>query len=573
MEHEHMTYPEALRWLAKKYNIEIVEKELTPEQMEAASKRESLFVVNGFAEQYFVDQLTEVEGSKIGKTYFTERGYTEDIISQFKLGYSPKDRESFLTAARDGGYKDEFLLELGLVKSNDKGLYDAYGGRVIFPIHDLSGRCLGFAGRTLRSDKNIPKYVNSPESEIYHKSNVLYGLFYAKNEIIRNDLCYIVEGYTDVISLYQSGVKNVVSSSGTSLTEGQIRLIKRYTNNVVLLFDGDAAGVKASMRGINLVLKEGLNVKLILLPDGEDPDSFSKSNSPEALHDFLAQNAQDFLHFKAHQLLEEQTNDPVKRVQAIKDMVESISVIPDNLARSIYTKDCAAILGVEERVLVLEINKLRRKQYYQKHQISRTEQDFYEPIESPPAQPPPPKKNDTYYQERDLLRIIFNYPDLHLEFKKEDGESVEITPLQFILLELSRDKLEFDDPLHRDLFNEIVLTLESEESIDINVFINHEREDIRTLVVDLISTRYDLHDWDRKNIRVQLESDKIMRSVRSSVFSFKERKVEQMIEAVQEELRQAYDNDADVMDMLKRKKRLDLIKSSIGGALGRVIVK
>lgn len=362
MDHEHYTYPEALRYLANKYQIEIEELEETDEQKQAANEKESLFIVSNFAASYFQKQLHETqEGKSIGLSYFVERGFREDIIKKFQLGYNPDSWEAFTGEALQQGYKLEFLEKSGLTIVKEEKHFDRFKGRVMFPIHNLSGRVLGFGGRILKTDPKAAKYVNSPESEIYHKSNVLYGIYFAKKDIIAKDNCYLVEGYTDVISLHQAGVENVVASSGTSLTEGQIRLISRFTNNITILYDGDAAGLKASFRGIDMILQEGLNVRVVLFPEGEDPDSFAKNNSSADLTKYITDQAQDFIRFKTSVLLKEVGTDPIKRAELIKDIVASISIIPDQIKRSVYIKECSSLLDIQENALINETNKLLRK--------------------------------------------------------------------------------------------------------------------------------------------------------------------------------------------------------------------
>ncbi|MEM9024984.1 MAG: DNA primase, partial [Bacteroidota bacterium] len=349
------------------------------------SERESLYIVSKFAEDFFVEQLHQSdEGKAIGLSYFRERGFSDEIIQHFKLGYSPDKWNTFTTAALDKGYQKEYLLKAGLTKERDGNLYDGYRGRVIFPIHNLSGRPIGFGGRTLKTDKKVPKYVNSPECDIYNKRKVLYGLYFAKKAIVKADQCLLVEGYTDVISLFQCGLENVVASSGTSLTVDQIRLISRYTKNITILFDGDPAGIKASFRGIDLILEEGLNVKVVLFPEGEDPDSFARKSDQEEMQEFLRQNAKDFLVFKTDLLLQDTEGDPIKKAQLIREIVESIARIPDFIARSVYVKECSNLLDVPEKALVSELNKIRRKNFNKANK---------EALPEPPPEPEAPAED------------------------------------------------------------------------------------------------------------------------------------------------------------------------------------
>jgi DNA primase len=361
MEHEQLNYYEALKWLANKYHIEVKERELSNEEKQAQNERESMFVVNDFANNYFQNLLhNHVDGQSIGLAYFRQRGFRDDIIRKFQLGYSLNERDALVKEAKRKGFKEEFLEKTGLCyrRDNDGQLRDRFWGRVMFPVHTLSGKVIAFGGRVLKTDGKVAKYVNSPESEIYHKSNELYGIYFAKQAIVRDDRCFLVEGYTDVISMHQAGIENVVASSGTSLTSGQIRLIHRFTNNITVLYDGDGAGIKASIRGIDMLLEEGMNIKVVLLPDGEDPDSFARKHNATDYKAYINSHEVDFIRFKTNLLLEEVGNDPIKRAGLIGDIVRSISVIPENIVRSVYIRECSQLLQVEEKLLVQEVNKL-----------------------------------------------------------------------------------------------------------------------------------------------------------------------------------------------------------------------
>lgn len=393
MEHEQISFYEALRYLARKYNIEIQEKELTKEEKQLKTDRESMLIVNDFAQKFFATNLLEnAEGRSIGLSYFRERGFGEDIIKKFGLGYSPEKRDALAQEALRKGYKKEYLVKTGLCLESQQGsLYDRYKGRVIFPIHSLSGKVIAFGGRILKKDEKAAKYVNSPESEVYHKSDVLYGIYHAKQSIVKNDFCYLVEGYTDVLSMHQAGIENVVASSGTSLTPGQIRLIHRFTNNITVLYDGDAAGIKASLRGIDLILQEGMNIKVVLLPDGDDPDSFSKKQSASDFTAYIKAHETDFIRFKTNLLLEGAGNDPIKRATLIGDIVRSIAIIPDNILRSVYVQDCARLLDADENMLLREVNKIRRNQREQ--DLTTNHKDYSQRKErpyTPPSQPAVP---------------------------------------------------------------------------------------------------------------------------------------------------------------------------------------
>lgn len=368
MKHEQLTYYEALKYLAKKYNIEVRERKLTDEEKVLESERESMFIINDYARNYFQKTLhTNPEGKSIGLSYFRERGFRDDIIKKFELGYALEQRNAFSSEALRLGYKQELLIKTGLVAGgdNNSSLYDRFRGRVIFPVHTLSGKVVAFGGRILKSSDRLAKYVNSPESEIYSKSRELYGLYYAKRAIVKEDCCFMVEGYTDVLSMHQAGIENVVSSSGTALTSGQIRLIRRFTHNMTVLYDGDDAGISAALRGIDLLLEEGLNVKVVLLPKGEDPDSFARKQNAESFNKFIKENEVDFIRFKAQLLLNETKDDPVKRAGLISNIVESIALIPDGIKRSVYVKDSAKVLDINEKLLIREVNKIRLRKYDQ----------------------------------------------------------------------------------------------------------------------------------------------------------------------------------------------------------------
>ncbi|MGI4804099.1 MAG: DNA primase, partial [Janthinobacterium lividum] len=408
MEHEKFTYPEALKWLAKKYNIEVEEDQQTPENIEEDNRRESLMVVSAFAVKFFHESLLESpEGKNIGLSYFKERGFREDVIKKFELGYSPDNWEAFSSAAIKQNYQPEFLVESGLSVKRDNGtLYDRYRGRVMFPIHNFTGRVVGFGGRTLKNDKSVPKYVNSPESEIYHKSNLLYGLYFAKKSIREADNCYLVEGYADVISVHQAGIENVVASSGTSLTVEQIRLIGRSTKNITILYDGDAAGIKAALRGLDLILEEGLNVKVVTFPDGHDPDSYVRKVGTTAFKAYIDQYQKDFILFKTSTLLKEAKNDPIKKAEVIRDVVESIAKIPDSIKASVFVKECSLLMQLDERSLLTELNKMRLAK------SRKSDQPAYKPVlETPPVTENIPVKTvsaeDT--QEKEIVRLLITY--------------------------------------------------------------------------------------------------------------------------------------------------------------------
>ncbi len=450
MEQEQFSYPEALKYLAGRYNIELPEeKPLTPEELAEQTERESLSIINDFARDFFAERMHKgEEGKTIGLSYFVERGFRKDIIEKFQLGYCPEKEQSFTETALKKGFKKEYLEKLGLTKSKDGRSFDFFSGRVIFPIHSVSGKVLGFGARTLRNDKKIAKYFNSPESIIYNKSKVLYGIYFAKAHIIKQDNCFLVEGYTDVISLYQSGVENVVSSSGTSLTKDQIKLIQRYTQNITILYDGDAAGIKASFRGIDLILEQGLNVKVVLFPDGDDPDSYAKKVSTEELKSYIESAQKDFVSFKTDILLTDSGDDPIKRAALIKEIAASIALIPDQISRSVFIQSTAKKLTIEEQTLLSEVNKLR-------HQIKVKEaggtwKDVEEEQAAVAVKPKTTytkKQRDFYEQEEDLIRILVLYGaraiELNFKDEKEQDITIEVSVAEVIVNEIVRDELGF----------------------------------------------------------------------------------------------------------------------------------
>ncbi|MCK4465168.1 MAG: DNA primase, partial [Bacteroidales bacterium] len=481
MEHERLSYPEALKFLAKKYNIEVVEKELTAEEIQKQNERESLLIVSSFAQKHFTGTLfNNMEGIAVGLSYFKERGYRQEIIKKFQLGYCLDQKDDFTKEALKSGYKLDYLVKTGLTIQRENYHFDRFSGRVIFPIHSLSGQVIGFGGRTLKSDPKTGKYVNSPESDIYHKSTVLYGIYFAKKKIVAEDKCFLVEGYTDVLSLFQSGIENIVSSSGTALTPEQIRLMKRFTNNVTIVFDEDEAGIKASLRGIDLILEEGLNVKIVVLPSGEDPDSYSKKVSSSELKQFLSDNEQDFIRFKTRLLISETKNDPVQRANLIRDVVKSIAVIPESITRSVYTKECSNLLLVEEQVLYGEINKIRRKKAEQNYRkLKHYEEQNLQKI---PEKQTLLVTESTEFQEREIIRLLLNYGNL--EFRspnaKKDKEETIVSVAEFIVNEIINDELELDNPVYRQIFEEFQQQISSKNHFDERFFINHPDESIRT---------------------------------------------------------------------------------------------
>jgi DNA primase len=539
MEHEHLGYPEALKYLAKKYNIEVVEKELTAEEIQQQNERDSLLVVTKYANTYFQEKLHKnTDGRAIGLSYFKERGFREDIIKKFELGYSLDVKDAFTIAAKEQGYKIDFLEKTGLTIVNENGNFDRFRGRVIFPIHGLSGNVIGFGGRILKSDVKAAKYLNSPESDIYHKSKILYGMYYAKKSITQLDKCFLVEGYTDVISMHQSGIENVVASSGTSLTVEQIRLIKRFTPNVTIIYDGDAAGIKASLRGIDLVLEQGLNVKVLLLPEGEDPDSFSKSKSSTELTEYIEKNEEDFITFKTRLLSKDAKNDPVKKANLITDIVRSISVIPDTIIRTVYIKDCSDILDIDEKILYSEINKIRRKNFDKEYKKTISpEEKFKSAIPSVPS-----FVDDVYSeaQEKELIRLLLHYADKTLYTYQEDkyDEPRKVSVAEYIISEILNDDLEFKNLIYKQIFLEYLEAVNKSESLENKHFIYHADPQISSLAADLLSTSYTLSKIFKKGgANIETEEQKLKQMVPETIIAYKRKILEIAQSKAKEKLR------------------------------------
>ncbi len=519
MEHEHFTYPEAIKYLAKKYNIEVEETERSDEQKEAANERESMYLVSEFAQKHFSEMLLETElGKAIGLSYFKERGFTDETIRKFSLGYCLDQWDGFTKAALEKGYQLEYLEKTGLtiVKEDSqdpakKKTFDRFKARVLFPIHSMSGRVLGFGGRILTNDKRAAKYLNSPESAIYHKSKVLYGIYHAKQAIAKEDNCYLVEGYTDVIQLYQRGIHNVVSSSGTALTPEQIRLINRLTKNITVLFDGDAAGLRASLRGIDLILEQGMNVKVCTFPEGEDPDSFSKNNELETVVAYLEENSKDFIQFKANLLAEETANDPIKRADTVRDIVNSISKIPDAIKREIYIQECAHIMKVSEGVLFSTLAQIGKKELSDAAKKPTQTQRAFEVVKSEPAV----EKVDVQYElERKIIEMLLLYglkeesfEDLVL--KENESGDLELEPESFeakvyekVFLDLQEDEIELANEHFREIYTKLIEELNANEKFSINSFMTGLDQEMISQISTILmeEEKYTLHNWERKDI-------------------------------------------------------------------------
>ena len=632
MKHEQIGYFDALRFLAKKYNIEIAERELSDEEKRVRSDRESMFIVNAWAQQYFSQMLHEhVEGKTVGMRYFIERGFREDTIRKFQLGYSLDQRDALYQQALRKGYKKEYLEKTGLVIAYENGnVNDRFRGRVIFPVHSLSGKVVAFGGRVLKKDEKTAKYVNSPESPIYHKSNELYGIYFAKQAIVKADRCYLVEGYTDVISMHQSGVENVVASSGTALTHGQIRLIHRFTNNITVLYDGDAAGIKAAIRGIDLLLDEGMNVKVVLLPDGEDPDSFARSHSATEFTEFIRQHETDFIRFKTKLLLADAGNDPVKWATLIGDIIQTIAIVPDDITRTIYIRECSAMMEIDEQVVLNQVNKQRLSKNEQKPSVPVTNRSTTEilppdysisepsgqmqeapvataePVSDqlPPDFPPPPEEEfsgsnkmpeippsapveETQVMTRQrspyeafeiaLLRYVVRYGErvLYDYVDEETKERIVMRVAEFIRDDLERDDLSFYTPIFKQMLDEAANRCGEETFIAHRYFLSHPDPLVSRVAANLMSEKYQLSKYHFKFREVEQEEDKLDQLVVRDLFAFKEAYIMRQLKEKQEQLKQLSSADPEqIMTVMKEIAQLNEIKKVLSKELGeRIILK
>ncbi len=557
MEHEHFTYPEAIRYLAKKYNIEIEETEQTAEEKANTDVRESMFLVSEFAKNYFQDILLNAdEGKAIGYSYFKERGFTHETIKKFALGYSPEQWDAFSKEALGKGYKLEFLESTGLTIAKEDKLIDRFRGRVMFPIQSMSGRVLGFGGRILTNDKKAAKYLNSPESDIYHKSKVLYGIFQAKQAIAKLNNCFLVEGYTDVIQFHQAGIENVVASSGTALTPDQIRLVNRLTKNITVLYDGDAAGLRASIRGIDLILEEGMNVKVCTFPEGDDPDSFAKKTSYEDLVLYLETNAKDFIQFKASLLMDEAKNDPIKKADLIRDMVTSISKIPDRIKREIYLQECSRIMDISEQVLVNTLAQLIQKDNAEAGKKVKQEQKAFEVVKN--ENPIDIQKVDVLYElERKIIEILLLYGDRVEEFedvllKTNDEGEIENTierkkwkVYQRIFLSLQEDEVELANPLFRSIYNHLIAYFNQNETFQMEQYLMHLDPEFSQEVTDILmlEEQQSLHNWESKQIIVKQKDRTIGQYVSETILTLRWFLVDKIIEELKGSISTAVDAD------------------------------
>lgn len=569
MEHEQMTYPEALRWLAKKYNIEIHERELTDEEKREESERESLFIVNDWALHYFQDNLFNTgQGQAIGLQYFRSRGFRDDTISRFQLGYALPERDALARAAVAKGFKEEFLITTGLCYRRDDGrLQDRYAGRVIFPVHTVTGRVVAFGGRILDNNKKAAKYVNSPESLIYHKSNELYGIYQAKHAITKQDRCYLVEGYIDVTSMNQSGVENVVASSGTSLTTGQIRLIHRFTNNITVLYDGDSAGIHASIRGIDMLLAEGMNVKVLLLPDGDDPDSFAQKHTAQEFRDYIEQHQTDFIEFKTNLLLRGVT-DPIKRSEAISSIVKSVSVVPDQITRATYLTECAHRLGMNETTLINTANQFIRGEMEEKRKEQRREEAKADgPVK--PLQPLAPVQGqpDVEYM---LIQMVVRHGQetLYKGVETADGGTVDLSVSQYISYDLGADNLRFKNDLYNRMLAEAV-EHNDDEGFNAEAYLTHHPDiDISRTATEMAIDHFQLS----KSLQVRRDEDTLRNQVEHLILDFRMAYVEQHLKELQREISLATGDTERMMKLMAEYKDMQVIRNEIAKELGNDIL-
>jgi len=572
MEHEHYSYPEAIKFLAKKYNIEIEETVQSDQEKEQMNERESMFLVSNFAKEYFHDiLLNSTQGKAIGLSYFKERGFNENSIKKFDLGYCLDTWDSFTSEALKKGYAIKYLASTGVTIVRENKQFDRFKGRVMFPIHSMSGRILGFGGRTLSSDKKTAKYVNSPESDIYHKSKILYGIYQAKKEIAKQDNCYLVEGYTDVISFYQSGIENVVASSGTALTSDQIRLVHRLTKNITVLFDGDAAGIRASLRGIDLILEQGMNVKVVTFPDGDDPDSFAKKHSEASLREYLEESSQDFINFKVSLLMKDANNDPVKKAGLIRDIVTSISKIPDSIQREVYVQECSRIMEISERVLFSELAQLISKNAQDFKKNQQKEKQSFEVVKKQTEQLK--EVNSLFILEREIIRILLLFGNQETDFidfvevEDEDGvihlekEKYTNQVSKELYLNLQDDEIEFSNEIFQSIYYEMIHQLNQEDKIEMETFINHSNTEISSIVTSILmdDEKYTLSDWKRKNIFVTESVEVLSKLVSDAILNLRriliDKKIQQLINPSDGEAVQNIDLEM-IQNYTELKKRL-----------------
>ena len=562
MEHEHFTYPEAIKYLARKYNIEVEETVQSDSEKAAAGERESMYLVSEYARTYFQNTLLKTDAGKaIGLSYFKERGFTDETIKEFQLGYSTDDWSGLTDAALKKGYQLKYLEQTGLTIVKETKQFDRFKGRVMFPIHSMSGRVLGFGGRILAKNEKAAKYLNSPESDIYHKSKVLYGIYYAKQTIAKEDNCYLVEGYTDVIQFHQKGIKNVVSSSGTALTPEQIRLINRLTKNITVLFDGDPAGIRAALRGIDLILEQGMNVKICTFPEGEDPDSFAKQNTLEELQAYLKENAKDFIAYKASLLMEEAQNDPVAKANLIRDMVTSISKVADNIQREIYVRECSRIMDISEEVLFSTLAQMSKKAQNEANKSYNQKQKAFEVVKSTS----PRVKVDIQYElEQKIIEILLLYGSRKEAFedlilKENDKGALALEPVihevkvfEKIFLDLQEDEMQFTNENFKTLYYTIIDSLNQSDDFVIESFVNHLDPDLASDVTNILMNeeRYNLHNWEKNNIFPKQKDVSIAQLVSETILTLRCFLIDLKVNEIKQETQNEVDHRALLEDVL-----------------------
>ena len=587
MEHEHFTYPEAIKYLANKYGIEVEETIVTNEDLEQANEKESMYLVSEFARDYFhKTMLNTDEGQAIGLSYFKERGFTKATIEKFQLGYSPDSWDAFTKEALGKAYKLEYLEKTGLtiVKQEDGKTFDRFKGRVMFPIQSMSGRVLGFGGRILTNDKKAAKYLNSPESEIYHKSKVLYGIFQAKQAIAKQDTCYLVEGYTDVIQFNQSGIENVVASSGTALTPDQIRLVNRLTNNITVLFDGDAAGLRASIRGIDLILEAGMNVKVCSFPDGEDPDSFAKNNSYEVLKQYLDDNSKDFIQFKADLLVKEANNDPIKKAELIRDMVNSISKISDFIKREIYIKECSRIMDITEDVIRSTLAQIEKKDLSEANKKFTEEKKVFE-VHKNNEEVRPEKIDKQFEFEQKIIEILLingskteTFTEI-FQVEDETGNLVDIKEInsykiyEKLYLALQEDEIELSNPTFKTIYTDIINYYNQNLEFEIDKYISETTPEITDKITSILmlEDRYTLNKWHLRKIVVDDKNTNLEQLVSDTISSYRCLLIDKMISVNIENV--SKDISIDNSEFLSYSMSLSTLRNTIAKKLGQVLYR
>ena len=576
MEKEHFSYPEALRWLATKYNIEIPEQaEPSAAEIAQRNERDSFFIINDFAKSYFVENLlNNEEGQAIGLSYFEERGFRRDIIEKFQLGYCLNSYDAFSKAAIEKGYNVQYLEQVGLIKKKDDKFFDFFRGRVMFPIHSVTGRVLGFGGRTLVSDKKIAKYFNSPESLIYNKSEILYGLYFAKGDIVKYDECFLCEGYTDVISMHQSGIFNSVSSSGTSLTKEQVRLVKRYTQNLTILYDGDTAGIKASFRGIDMILEEGMNVKVLLFPEGEDPDSYAKKINSSEFQSYIQNNKQDFISFKSDILLKDGDGDPIKLAELIKEIIYSISLIPDQITRSVYVQSIAAQFNMSESLISAELIKLKKNQLSKNTSEPILKEMVVKPENNLISSDVTVQTEKLYIHEFELLRLLVKYGTCEIKINN-DTNTEKISVIELIINELRTDELTFEHEFYNKIYSLFIQGLDENSLYSSKYLKRLEDQEIVKFVSEIESSDDELsHNWISKySIFTKTEEENLYQTVMNSIYFFKFKKVEEKLNEISDLLKNNELNEQDVLLILSEQMAYEKIKKLLSDKLGRTILK